>query len=120
MATELLFLHQQEVGVTLCVNHTTCVCTSLCGSVQSSSRCFQAANHIIPHLIGYTHTYAHLCIHIYPIQTEEGGAMESDSEQSDEYRPSDMSDDVGSEEDSDEDYSSLAEDESESGEENTG
>ena len=46
--------------------------------------------------------------------------MESDSEQSDEYRPSDISDDVGSEEDSDEDYSSLAEDESESGERTQG
>ena len=53
---------------------------------------------------------------IFRVQTEEGGAEESDSEQSDEYQPSDMSDEVGSEDDSDEDYSSLAEDESESGE----
>ena len=42
--------------------------------------------------------------------------MDSDSEQSDEYQPSDVSDEVGSEDDSDEDYSSIAEDESESGE----
>ena len=38
-----------------------------------------------------------------------------ESEASEEYQPSDVSDDGGSEDDSDEDYLSIAEDESESG-----
>ena len=50
-------------------------------------------------------------------QTEGGRAGDSESDASEEYNPSDMSDDEVSEEDSDEDYSSIAEDESESGEE---
>ena len=50
------------------------------------------------------------------IHSIHSARWESDLEQSDEYRPSDISDKVGSEDDSDEDYSSLAEDESESGE----
>ena len=49
------------------------------------------------------------------LQNEEAAGEDLDSDESEEYQPSDASGEVESEGDSDEDYSSIAEDESESG-----